>query len=142
MHREAGAATVAPGGQTAGLSGPNARGGQLDAYAVSGSSPPLPSTLAPTGERLVDATSFPLTLPGELLEAVSRRAAELAVAMLGEGKPYLSVEEAAGYLGWPKKRVYNLTAAKAIPHRKQGGRILFIRSELDRWVERLDGAGA
>jgi hypothetical protein len=34
------------------------------------------------------------------------------------------------------KRVYNLTAAGAIPHRKHADRVLFRRDELDAWLDR------
>jgi len=50
--------------------------------------------------------------------------------------PYLSVSEAAEYLRWPPKRLYNFTASQAIPHFKRGNRILFRRDELDGWLER------
>jgi excisionase family DNA binding protein len=49
--------------------------------------------------------------------------------------PWLNVVAAAEYLGWPKKRLYNLVAANEIPHRKQGNRLLFNRLELDRWLD-------
>jgi excisionase family DNA binding protein len=49
--------------------------------------------------------------------------------------PWLNVTAAAEYLGWPKKRLYNLVAANEIPHRKQGNRLLFNRHELDRWLD-------
>jgi len=46
-------------------------------------------------------------------------------------------EEAARYLGWPRKRLYNLVSTREIPHRKQGNRLLFNRRELDRWLDRF-----
>jgi excisionase family DNA binding protein len=49
--------------------------------------------------------------------------------------PWLNVVAAAEYLGWPKKRLYNLVAANEIPHRKQGNRLLFNRHELDHWLD-------
>jgi excisionase family DNA binding protein len=49
--------------------------------------------------------------------------------------PYMTLAEAAEYLRWPKKRLYKLTAAGAIPHRKHDHRILFDVRELDRWLD-------
>lgn len=48
--------------------------------------------------------------------------------------PWLSISKAADYLDWPKQRLYKLTAAGAIPHYKQDGRLLFHRAELDAWL--------
>jgi excisionase family DNA binding protein len=52
----------------------------------------------------------------------------------GDASPWMGVDRAAEYLGWPKKRLYNLTVKKEVPHRKQGNRLLFNREELDRWL--------
>jgi excisionase family DNA binding protein len=49
--------------------------------------------------------------------------------------PYMTVAEAAEYLRWPKKRLYKLTGAGAIPHRKHDGRILFRVEELEAWLD-------
>ena len=48
----------------------------------------------------------------------------------------LPANEAADYMRWPVKRIYNLTAAGAVPHRKQEGRVLLHRDELDAWLDR------
>jgi excisionase family DNA binding protein len=49
--------------------------------------------------------------------------------------PYMTAEEAATYLRFPKKRIYGLTSRGEIPHRKQDGRLVFRRDELDRWMD-------
>jgi excisionase family DNA binding protein len=46
----------------------------------------------------------------------------------------MTAREAADYLRWPVKRIYNLTAARAIPCPKHEGRILLNRNELDEWL--------
>lgn len=82
------------------------------------------------------------TLLDQLLHDLARRlAAELArvsppAAPLDEESrsPWLSIASAASYLDWPKQRIYKLTAAGAIPHYKQDGRLLFHRGELDTWL--------
>jgi excisionase family DNA binding protein len=114
--------------------------GQLDAYAVTGSSPPL--SLSVNGALVDGKHLFTLAFADQALEAIATRAAEMALEVLEDPKPYLSIQEAADYLGWPKKRIYNLTAAKEIPHRKHGNRLLFVRAELDGWVANLEGARA
>ena len=51
-----------------------------------------------------------------------------------ERSPWMAIEAAAAYLDWPKQRLYKLSAAGAIPHYKQDGRLLFHRQELDQWL--------
>jgi excisionase family DNA binding protein len=46
----------------------------------------------------------------------------------------MGIEKAAGYLDWPKQRLYKLSAAGEIPHYKQEGRLLFRTDELDCWL--------
>jgi excisionase family DNA binding protein len=48
--------------------------------------------------------------------------------------PWMDIKAAADYLNWPQKRLYTLTSAKGIPHRKHGNRLLFNRHELDTWL--------
>jgi len=61
--------------------------------------------------------------------------AELGEQADGDASPWLTVREAADWLHWPRARVYKLTAAGAIPHRRHGGRILFRRDELCGWLD-------
>ena len=50
-------------------------------------------------------------------------------------KKYLSVREAAQYIGSSTRYVYRLVALNVLPHYNPlGGRILFDRAELDKWV--------
>jgi excisionase family DNA binding protein len=81
-----------------------------------------------------------LTVPAALVEAIAARAAELTCEQLAreQPSPWLDVERAAAYLGFSRDRLYKLTAARAIPFRKQQGgqRLLFHRAELDHWIER------
>ena len=44
------------------------------------------------------------------------------------------VHSPRGSGGTPGHYVYNLVASNEIPHRKQGGRLLFHRGELDEWL--------
>jgi len=50
--------------------------------------------------------------------------------------PWLcGAKAAAEYLGCGLDRVKRLTAARAIPHRKQDGRVFYRRDELDDWLD-------
>jgi excisionase family DNA binding protein len=80
-----------------------------------------------------------LSLPDSLVEAIVEQATERVLERVAETNgrsPWLTAAEAADYLRWPVKRIYNLTAAGAIPHRKHEGRVLFHRNELDSWLNR------
>jgi excisionase family DNA binding protein len=62
-----------------------------------------------------------------------KRLRELA----GDGhtaEPWVGVERAAEHLGCKRQRIYNLVSDGAIPHRKDGSRLLFRLSELDAWL--------
>ncbi|HEY3123358.1 MAG TPA: helix-turn-helix domain-containing protein [Thermoanaerobaculia bacterium] len=62
-------------------------------------------------------------------ELVDERVAEL------NRSPWMNVKEAADYLRCGTSRLYKLTAADAIPHFKEEGRLLFNREDLDEWLE-------
>lgn len=74
-------------------------------------------------------------------EQVERIVAEV-VDRLGDRQPTTAnggdwlrgANAAAAYLGWPRSRIYDLTSRRAIPHHRDGSRLLFRRSELDRWL--------
>jgi excisionase family DNA binding protein len=86
-------------------------------------------------------------VPDELLEQLAQRVADLIrngtrdeVRPAGGERaesPWMTVLEAAAYLGCSRHTLYRYTAAKAIPHRKRrGGQgLLFRRDELDHWIE-------
>jgi len=77
-----------------------------------------------------------VTFGQEMIEQVAELVARLlATRPLADTSTWMSLESAADYLDWPKKRLYNLVAANEIPHRKQGNRLLFNRLELDRWLD-------
>ncbi|MBL8587202.1 MAG: helix-turn-helix transcriptional regulator [Methylobacteriaceae bacterium] len=50
-------------------------------------------------------------------------------------QPYLSTDEAAGYLRIKERKLYELVAAGALPCSKVTGKWLFPRAALDRWIE-------
>ena len=56
--------------------------------------------------------------------------------MTAAEKTYLSVREAAGYIGYSVRYVYTLVAQGVLPHyTPNGGRIIFNRTELDEWIK-------
>jgi len=71
-------------------------------------------------------------LETDVLDELAQRVATLLDRR--EDSTWMSAPEAADYLRYPLKRVYNLTAANAIPHHRQGGRLVFHRGELDDWL--------
>ena len=86
----------------------------------------------------VDETGGELLLPfpPELLEAIARRAAELAEDRASEApEPWIGVEAAAEYLACRSQRIYDLTSQGRLEHRKDGRRLLFRRSDLDAYLE-------
>lgn len=83
--------------------------------------------------RRPDALS--LSLPAELVEIVAERAAELVEERrVGGVEPWIGVGDASAHLACPRSRIYALVSAGRIPHRKDGSRLLFRRSELDEWL--------
>ena len=82
--------------------------------------------------------SLALPVPDALVEAVAERAAALVAAQLSpEREPWIGVPDAAAHIAAPRSRVYALAACSPprIPHRKDGSRLLFRRSELDAWLD-------
>jgi excisionase family DNA binding protein len=82
------------------------------------------------------AASF--EVPGQLVEAIAARVAELVTAASPEPvSPWLDVDGACAYLGFSRNTLYRLTAARAIPCRKKanGQGLRFRRDELDEWMD-------
>ena len=80
-----------------------------------------------------------LTLPGEWLEAVARRVADILAERHGASServsPWLSTVGAADYLACSPARIHDLVQARALRPRRDGRRLLFKRSELDDYLE-------
>lgn len=82
-------------------------------------------------------TALTVDFPPDLVERIAERAAEIVAARegIGTGDGWLTVAECAEYLRCSTGRVYQLVSARRIPFQKDGSRVLFRRSTLDRWVE-------
>jgi excisionase family DNA binding protein len=74
-------------------------------------------------------------LPAELDPGTLSAIAALLPHQFAMRSPYMTIAEAAEYLRWPRKRLYKLTAAGAIRHRKHDHRILFHVGELEAWLD-------
>jgi excisionase family DNA binding protein len=87
----------------------------------------------------VSESQLTLEVPEPLLEALATRVAALVLGRLErqEASPWMDLPAAASYLGFSRDRLYKLTAAGAIPCRRQPGgqRLIFHRHELDQWLE-------
>jgi excisionase family DNA binding protein len=79
-------------------------------------------------------TVLAVQVPTELVDEIAKEAAALLDEQM-DG--FLDVEGAAKFLGGcSHKRIYNLVERDSLPHYKAGGRLLFDRNHLRRWVER------
>jgi hypothetical protein len=80
-----------------------------------------------------------LVVSPALFDALVDRVAErLARCSEPTIEPWVGVTEAARHLGCKPQRIYDLVSRRAvsgIPHRKEGGRLLFRLSQLDRWLD-------
>jgi excisionase family DNA binding protein len=89
----------------------------------------------------VSGRPLSLAVPPELVDVIAEHVGEIVAERVIErlgtatGSPWMTVAEAAEYLRWPRERLYKLTAAGAIPHRKHDGRLLFSRDELAEWID-------
>jgi hypothetical protein len=79
-----------------------------------------------------------LGVPGELVELVAQRAAELVAERVGPTNDgwLRGADSIAAYIGSPPSRVYALAACKPprIPVQRDGSALLAKRSDLDAWI--------
>ena len=52
---------------------------------------------------------------------------------------YLNTRQLAAYLNKSEKSIRSLAFRRQIPYRKPGGRLLFIKEEVDSWIEASSG---
>lgn len=99
--------------------------------------PTRPRGASATDEAVAVAFSFEMS--PEVVQAIADLTMSRVVAVMGDRPDYMSTGEVAAYLGWSKKRIDNLCGQVRIPFRKDGGRRIFVRQEIDEWVTQLDG---
>lgn len=98
-----------------------------------------PSDSARNG-RAEESSPLALVLPGELVEAVARRVAELVVPSENQpGERWIDVQQAAEHLACRPHRIYDLVRRRKVRFRKDGARLLFRRSDLDQYVSGESG---
>ena len=79
--------------------------------------------------------AFAVSLSDEAIDRIAGAVVDRLRAV-SETDVWLTSHEAAKYLRLPSlDALHRLTGAGAVPHVKQGGRCLFRRSELDRWLD-------
>lgn len=52
---------------------------------------------------------------------------------------YLTTAQISKLLGRSEAAIRNLVMRRRIPFRRAGGRLTFIRSEIDQWIQQADG---
>lgn len=88
------------------------------------------------------ATSLEVTVPGELIERIAERAAEIVLERLEPQQSeseFLTVDEAAEFIRGKRQRVYDLLSDGRLKRFKDGTRVLVRRSDL---VAHLRPSGA
>ena len=51
---------------------------------------------------------------------------------------FWKIDDVAAYTGYSKRTLYNLTSKDLIPHRKKRGKLYFVPSEIQNWIEEGD----
>lgn len=108
--------------------------------AADGAGDPALQAAAPgPAERAGHELTLTIGLPEQLIAELVERLADLLAERSRKttDSPWLSLPQAAAYLGFTRDKLYKLSAARAIPVRKKrdGQGLLFHRDELDQWVE-------
>lgn len=80
----------------------------------------------PVARALLDAIASDPEAVARLRELVGQSAGP---------EPWIGVADAADHLACKRQRIYDLVHDRAIPHRKDGARLLFKRSALDEWLD-------
>lgn len=84
--------------------------------------------------------STPEALEAFIEKAVAKAIQPLLQSLATQPQPndmsYLNAEQAAEYLHRKISTIYSLVQNRKIPSYKRGGKLLFIKSELQQWVEK------
>ena len=84
-----------------------------------------------------EADLVTVAIPPELLEAIALRVADLVTAQPShpsEEQPWIGVAQAAEHLACKPHRIYDLVRRQRVAFRRDGTRLLFRRSDLDRYL--------
>lgn len=89
--------------------------------------------MAATPNTESDATHVSFAIPEALVDEIARRVTERSSNNYA-GESWITVSEAAEHMACPESRIYKLVRQKVLPHEKEGGRLLFRRSQLDSYI--------
>ena len=85
------------------------------------------------------SSALALAVPAELVDAIALRVVELleerGPAREQPASPYLDVERAAEYIAAKPQRLYDLAHDGRLTPRRDGRRLLFLRADLDAYLE-------
>jgi hypothetical protein len=90
----------------------------------------------------VSGRGLHVELPGEMLEAIAERVADILAdrqAPTAQDGWLRGADRIADYIDAPRSRVYALASARRIPVERDGSSLIARRSDLDRWIR--DGGG-
>lgn len=84
----------------------------------------------------MSADPLNLTIPDALVDLLAERVAAILAAKNRETRPepakrWLTIDEAADYIGSNRKRIYDLRSAGRLSRTGDGSRVLVDRKELD-----------
>ena len=81
-----------------------------------------------------EGLALTIQLCADQLDQLAERAASLLEQRRDDG--FLDTDAAASYLNLTRSAVYHLVERHKLPCRRAGGRLLFDKRELRRWVEK------
>ena len=84
----------------------------------------------------MSADPINFTIPDALVDLIAERVAAILAAKIGDAraapaKRWLTIDEAADYIGSTRKRIYDLRSAGRLSRTGDGSRVLVNRQELD-----------
>ncbi len=87
----------------------------------------------------VELEPLAVVLPAGVVDVIVERVTQQVAARWSyDVEPWVGVGEVAAHLCCKLQRIYDLVCrwqAGGIPHRKEGSRLLFRLSEIDRWID-------
>ena len=84
----------------------------------------------------MSADPINFTIPDALVDLIAERVAAILAAKIGDAraapaKRWLTIDDAADYIGSTRKRIYDLRSAGRLSRTGDGSRVLVNRQELD-----------
>jgi excisionase family DNA binding protein len=89
--------------------------------------------MAAAPDNQPDPTHISVAIPDALVDEIAQRVAARASDSYAS-EPWITLPDAAEHMACPESRIYKLVRQKVLPHEKEGGRLLFRRSQLDSYI--------